>query len=414
MDGVLQAIGPQIEEKRLNLFERYLTLWVGLCMAAGLALGKWMPEITQQLRGLELGQGSQINLPIAVLIWLMIIPMMMKVDFASIRHVGKRPAGLIVTLFINWLVKPFSMAFIAWVFFRVVFASWITPAEADQYIAGAIILAAAPCTAMVFVWSYLTDGDPAYTLVQVSVNDLIMLVLFAPLVALLVTGASTLTVPFQVLFYSVLAFIVIPLAIGTLLRIWFINRHGQQWFEQQLLPKFGPVTIVALLVTLVCIFAFQADNITGKYFHVALIAIPILLQVYFNSSLAYGLMKLLKVPYSVAAPGALIGASNFFELAVATAIALFGPGSGAALATVVGVLVEVPVMLSVCAICNRTRHWFPDTRRAVDLPSEPGRFTAVPGRPRTVSKPLLVPGRRERNGGFNYCADCCSGAGPRL
>lgn len=379
MDGVLQAIGPQIEEKRLNLFERYLTLWVGLCMAAGLALGKWMPEITQQLRGLELGQGSQINLPIAVLIWLMIISMMMKVDFASIRHVGKRPAGLIVTLFINWLVKPFSMAFIAWVFFRVVFASWITPAEADQYIAGAIILAAAPCTAMVFVWSYLTDGDPAYTLVQVSVNDIIMLVLFAPLVALLVTGASTLTVPFQVLFYSVLAFIVIPLAIGTLLRIWFINRHGQQWFEQQLLPKFGPVTIVALLVTLVCIFAFQADNITGKYFHVALIAIPILLQVYFNSSLAYGLMKLLKVPYSVAAPGALIGASNFFELAVATAIALFGPGSGAALATVVGVLVEVPVMLSVCAICNRTRHWFPDTRRAVDLPSEPGRFTAVPG-----------------------------------
>jgi arsenite transporter len=362
MDAVLQAIGPQIEEKRLNLFERYLTLWVGLCMVTGLALGKWMPEVTQQLRGLELGQGSQINLPIAVLIWLMIIPMMMKVDFASIRHVGKRPAGLIVTLFVNWLVKPFSMAFIAWVFFRVVFASWITPAEADQYIAGAIILAAAPCTAMVFVWSYLTDGDPTYTLVQVSVNDLIMLVLFAPLVALLVAGASSLAVPFQVLFYSVLAFIVIPLAIGTLLRIWFINRHGQQWFEQQFLPKFGPVTIIALLATLVCIFAFQADNITGKYFHVALIAIPILLQVYFNSSLAYGLMRLLKVPYSVAAPGALIGASNFFELAVATAIALFGPGSGAALATVVGVLVEVPVMLSVCAVCNRTRHWFGEGR----------------------------------------------------
>jgi arsenite transporter len=361
MDAVLQAIGPQIEEKRLNLFERYLTLWVGLCMVAGLALGTWMPEVTQQLRSLELGQGSQINFPIALLIWLMIIPMMMKVDFASIRHVGKRPAGLLVTLFVNWLVKPFSMAFIAWVFFRVVFASWITPAEADQYIAGAIILAAAPCTAMVFVWSYLTDGDPAYTLVQVSVNDLIMLVLFAPLVALLVAGASSLAVPFQVLFYSVLAFIVIPLAIGTLLRIWFINRHGRQWFEQQLLPKFGPVTIVALLATLTCIFAFQADNITGKYFHVALIAIPILLQVYFNSSLAYGLMRLLKVPYSVAAPGALIGASNFFELAVATAIALFGPGSGAALATVVGVLVEVPVMLSVCAVCNRTRHWFPGT-----------------------------------------------------
>lgn len=359
MEAALEGIRPMQSVKRLNIFERYLTIWVGLCMVTGLALGKWMPGITQQLRSLELGQGSQINLPIALLIWLMIIPMMMKVDFASIRHVGKRPAGLLVTLFVNWLVKPFSMALIAWVFFRVVFASWISPAEADQYIAGAIILAAAPCTAMVFVWSYLTDGDPAYTLIQVSVNDLIMLVLFAPLVALLVAGASSLAVPFQVLFYSVLAFIVIPLAIGTLLRFWFINRHGQQWFEQQLLPKFGPVTIVALLATLVCIFAFQADNITGKYFHVTLIAIPILLQVYFNSSLAYGLMRLLKVPYSVAAPGALIGASNFFELAVATAIALYGPGSGAALATVVGILVEVPVMLSVCAVCNRTRHWFP-------------------------------------------------------
>lgn len=359
MDAVLESTGTSVEQKRLHLFERYLSVWVALCMVAGLALGRWMPGLTQQLRDLELGQDSQINLPIAVLIWLMIIPMMMKVDFTSIRNVGKRPEGLLVTLFVNWIVKPFSMAIIAWVFFRFVFASWITPAEADQYIAGSIILAAAPCTAMVFVWSYLTDGDPAYTLVQVSVNDLIMLVLFAPLVALLVAGASSLAVPFQVLFYSVVAFIVIPLAIGTLLRIWFINRHGRPWFEQRLLPKFGPVTIVALLATLVCIFAFQADNITGRYVHVVLIAIPILLQVYFNSSLAYGLMRLLKVPYSVAAPGALIGASNFFELAVATAIALFGPGSGAALATVVGVLVEVPVMLSVCAVCNQTRHWFP-------------------------------------------------------
>lgn len=356
MDAVLETIRPQIAEKRLNLFERYLTLWVGLCMIAGLALGRWMPPVTQQLRGLEVGHGSQINLPIAVLIWLMIIPMMMKVDLASVRHVGNRPAGLLVTFFVNWLVKPFSMAFIAWVFFRVIFASWINPAEADQYIAGSIILAAAPCTAMVFVWSYLTDGDPAYTLVQVAVNDLIMLVFFAPIVALLVTGASSLSIPFQVLFYSVLAFIVIPLTIGTLLRVWLIARHGRQWFEQYLLPKFGPITILALLATLVCIFAFQADNITGKYVHVALIAIPI--QVYFNSSLAYGIMKLLNVPYSVAAPGALIGASNFFELAVATAIALFGPESGAALAAVVGVLVEVPVMLSVCAVCNRTRHWF--------------------------------------------------------
>jgi ACR3 family arsenite transporter len=251
------------------------------------------------------------------------------------------------------------MAFLAWLFFRHVFASWISPAEADQYIAGAIILAAAPCTAMVFVWSYLTDGDPAYTLVQVSVNDLIMLVLFAPLVGFLVSGASSLTVPFLVLLYSVIFFIVIPLVAGVMIRAWAIRAYGRAWFEDILLHKFQPVTVMALLTTLVFIFAFQAENITGKFSHVLLIAVPILLQVYFNSSLAYGLMKVLKVPYAVAAPGALIGASNFFELAVATAIALFGPGSGAALATVVGVLVEVPVMLSVCSVCNRTRHWFP-------------------------------------------------------
>jgi ACR3 family arsenite transporter len=299
-----------------------------------------------------------------VLIWLMIIPMMMKVDFASIKNVGRKPKGLLVTLFVNWVVKPFSMAFLAWLFFRHLFASWISPAEADQYIAGVIILAAAPCTAMVFVWSYLTDGDPAYTLVQVSVNDLIMLVLFAPLVGFLVSGASSLSVPFVVLLYSVLFFIVIPLLAGVLMRAWAIRAHGRAWFEDAFLPKFQPITILALLTTLVFIFAFQAENITGKFGHVLLIAVPILVQVYFNSSLAYGLMKILKVPYSVAAPGALIGASNFFELAVATAIALFGPGSGAALATVVGVLVEVPVMLSVCRICNRTRHWFPKDREA--------------------------------------------------
>jgi ACR3 family arsenite transporter len=289
----------------------------------------------------------------------MIIPMMMKVDFAAVRQVGKRPRGLLVTLFVNWVVKPFSMAFLAWLFFRYVFSAWITPGDADQYIAGAIILAAAPCTAMVFVWSYLTDGDPAYTLVQVSVNDLIMLVLFAPLVGFLVSGASSLHVPYEVLLYSVLAFIVIPLTIGVLLRQWFIRNHGKAWFENTLLPRFAPVTIAALLATLVLIFAFQAENISGKTWHVALIAIPLLLQVYFNASLTYGLMKWLNVSYSVAAPGALIGASNFFELAVATAIALFGPESGAALVTVVGVLVEVPVMLSVCAVCNRTRGWFP-------------------------------------------------------
>ncbi len=355
----MEAVSAQPATKRLNRFERYLTVWVGLCMLAGMALGKLSPGFVDSLRSIEFGEGSQVNGPIAVLIWLMIIPMMMKVDFVSVRNVGKRPKGLIVTLFVNWLVKPFSMAFIAWIFFRHLFSAWIGPADADQYIAGAIILAAAPCTAMVFVWSYLTDGDPAYTLVQVSVNDLIMLVLFAPLVGFLVSGASSLSVPFVVLFYSVLVFILIPLAVGTALRTWFIRRNGQAWFEEALLPRFAPVTIMALLATLVLIFAFQADNITGKFLHVALIAVPILLQVYFNSSLAYGLMKLLTVPHSVAAPGALIGASNFFELAVATAIVLYGPGSGAALATVVGVLVEVPVMLSVCAFCNRTRNWFP-------------------------------------------------------
>ncbi len=359
MEIAIKSAVIQTSEKRLNLFERYLTVWVGLCMVAGVALGKWVPDSVQVLRDLEFGHGSHVNLPIAVLIWLMIIPMMMKVDVASVRHVGRRPKGLFVTLLVNWLVKPFSMAFIAWLFFRHLFASWIGPSEADQYIAGTIILAAAPCTAMVFVWSYLTDGDPAYTLVQVSVNDLIMLFLFAPIVGLLVSGASSLTVPFTVLLYSVVAFIVIPLAIGMGLRAWFIRQHGKTWFEGTLLPQFAPVTVLALLATLILIFAFQADNITGKFWHVVLIAVPILLQVYFNSSLAYGVMKWLKVPHSIAAPGALIGASNFFELAVATAIALFGPGSGAALATVVGVLVEVPVMLSVCAVCNRTRHWFP-------------------------------------------------------
>lgn len=360
---IAESPAPAVPAKRLNLFERYLSLWVGLCMVAGIALGKLLPGLVDGLRRMEFGESSQINVPIAVLIWLMIIPMMMKVDFAAIRGIGRRPRGLFVTLFVNWMVKPFSMAFFAWLFFRHVFAPWIAPADADQYIAGAIILAAAPCTAMVFVWSYLTDGDPAYTLVQVSVNDLIMLVLFAPIVRYLVSGASSLEVPFHVLLYSVAIFIVIPLVIGVLARHRLIGRHGAAWFEQQLLPRFAPVSMTALLATLVLIFAFQADNITGKFLHVVLIAVPILIQVYFNSSLTYGLMRLFGVEYAVAAPGALIGASNFFELAVATAIALFGPGSGAALATVVGVLIEVPVMLSVCHVCNRTRHWFPAGQR---------------------------------------------------
>ena len=348
-----------IARKRLNVFERHLSAWVLLCMVAGIGLGWVAPAFMAGLRGLEFGAGSQINLPIAVLIWLMITPMMIKVDFGAVRNVGRRPRGLLVTLFVNWLVKPFSMAAIAWLFFRVVFSRWMAPTDADQYIAGCIILAAAPCTAMVFVWSHLSDGDPAYTLVQVSVNDLIMLVLFAPIVRFLVRGASSLQVPFQVLLYSVFVFIVVPLVAGVVVRQWLVRTRGRAWLEEVLLPRFAPVSMTALLATLVLIFAFQSQNITTKTLHVALIAVPILLQVYFNSSLTYGLMRLFRVEYAVAAPGALIGASNFFELAVATAIALFGPESGAALATVVGVLVEVPVMLSVCAVCVRTRHWFP-------------------------------------------------------
>jgi ACR3 family arsenite transporter len=353
------APGPNRETPPVNRFERYLSVWVAIGMAAGVALGKAAPGAVEALRSLEFGRGSNVNGPIAVLLWLMIVPMMMRVDFAALRGVGRRPRGLIVTLFVNWVVKPLSMAVIAWVFFRHLFAGWIAPADADQYIAGTIILAAAPCTAMVFVWSHLTKGNPGYTLVQVAINDLIMLVLFAPIVRLLVSGASDLEVPFTALLVSVLIFIVIPLAAGAALRAWLRRRRGVEWLERDLLPRLAPVTLGALLMTLVLIFAFQAENITGKLFHVALIAVPILIQVYFNSSLAYGLMKVLRVPHSIAAPGALIGASNFFELAVATSIALFGPGSGAALATAVGVLVEVPVMLSVCALCNRTRRWFP-------------------------------------------------------
>ena len=351
--------GGRAAARRLNVFERYLTVWVALCMAAGVLLGKIFPGIVGAIRGMEFGQGSRINLPIAVLIWLMIYPMMLKIDFASILGVRRRPAGILVTLFVNWLVKPFSMAFLGWLFFKHLFLPLLGPQLADQYVAGVIILAAAPCTAMVFVWSYLTDGDPAYTLVQVSLNDLIMLVLFAPIVGFLVAGASSLTVPFRVLLYSVVAFIVIPLALGSLSRVLLLRVRGRAWFEEVFLPFFHPVTTIALLATLVLIFAFQAENIIGRWFHVLLIAVPILIQVYLNAGLAYGLMKWLRVPHNVAAPGALIGASNFFELAVAVAITLFGADSGAALATVVGVLVEVPVMLSVCAACNRTRRWFP-------------------------------------------------------
>lgn len=343
--------------KRLNLFERWLTLWVLACMVVGVALGTLLPGITNGLSRMEFGKGSQVNVPIAVLIWMMIFPMMLKIDFGALGGIARRPRGLFVTLFVNWLVKPFSMALLAWVFFHYIFADLVDAETAKNYTAGLIILAAAPCTAMVFVWSYLTDGDPVYTLVQVAVNDLIMLAAFAPIVMFL-CGVANVVVPSRVLVTSVVVFIVIPLAAGYLTRTLLLKARGEAWFTQQFLPRFHPVTVVALLLTLVLIFAFQAKNLTSQWFAVGLIAAPIVIQVYFNSTLAYMLMWTLRVPHNVAAPGALIGASNFFELAVAVAITLFGPSSGAALACVVGVLVEVPVMLSVCKACNRSRQWY--------------------------------------------------------
>lgn len=346
--------------KRLDFFERYLSLWVLACMIVGVALGKLLPGLTATLSGWEFGRDSHVNIPIAVLIWLMVYPMMLKIDFGGLAGVVQRPRGLVVTLVVNWLVKPFSMALLGWFFVRYLFGDvlgLIPPEAAKDYTAGLIILAAAPCTAMVFVWSYLTDGDSAYTLAQVAINDLIMLVAFAPIVMFLV-GVSGVTVPTGVLVTSVVVFIVIPLAAGWLSRTALIRARGAAWFDTAFLPVFKPVTIVALLATLVLIFAFQADNLIRNWLAVVLLAVPITIQVYFNSSLTYLVMRALKVPHNVASPGALIGASNFFELAVAVAITLFGPTSGAALATIVGVLVEVPVMLSVCRVCNDSRAWY--------------------------------------------------------
>jgi ACR3 family arsenite transporter len=343
--------------KRLAFFERYLTLWVFLCMVVGVTLGRLWPEPTAALSRLDFGRGSQVNIPIGILLWLMIYPMMLKVDFGALGGIARKPKGLMITLFVNWLVKPFSMAFLAWIFMQHVFAEWIDPETARSYTAGLIILAAAPCTAMVFVWSYLTDGDAAYTLVQVAVNDLIMLVAFAPIVMFL-CGVAHVVVPAQVLLTSVVVFIVIPLSAGWLTRTFLLKVRGNEWFEQNFLPRFHPVMIGALLLTLILIFAFQSKNLTSRWFAVLLLAVPIIVQVYFNSGLTYWLMRRLRVDHNVAAPGALIGASNFFELAVAVTITLFGADSPAALATVVGVLVEVPVMLSVCKVCNESRGWY--------------------------------------------------------
>ncbi len=350
-------VNVPVAPRRMAFFERFLSLWVLLCMVAGVLLGKLLPDLTAALSRMEFGQGSQVNVPIAILIWLMIFPMMLKIEFRALAGVARRPKGLAITLFVNWIVKPFSMAFLAWLFMEHIFSGWIGAAQAKEYTAGLIILAAAPCTAMVFVWSYLTDGDPNYTLVQVAVNDLIMLVLFAPIVMLLL-GAADVVIPGRVLFTSVVVFIVIPLTAAFVTRALVIRAKGEAWFEQEFLARFQPVSMIALLTTLVLIFAFQAENVTTQWFAVLLIAVPILIQVYVNSMLTYGLMRQFKVAHNIAAPGALIGASNFFELAVAVAITLFGPTSGAALATVVGVLVEVPVMLSVCRICNQSRGWY--------------------------------------------------------
>jgi ACR3 family arsenite transporter len=352
--------GAENSERQLDFFERYLSMWVLLCMVAGLALGKLLPDLTKRVSEWQFGRGSQVNVAIAVLIWLMIYPMMLKIDFVGLKGVARNPRGLIITLFVNWLVKPFSMALLGWVFMQVIFSSWlgwIDLGTAKNYIAGLIILAAAPCTAMVFVWSYLTDGDGPYTLAQVAINDLIMVFAFAPIVMLLV-GVSGVHIPGQVLLTSVIVFIVVPLAAGALSRAVFIKVKGLTWFESAFLPIFRPITIIALLATLLLIFAFQAENILNKWTVVLLLAVPILIQVYFNAGLTYGLMRHFKVPHNIATPGSLIGASNFFELAVAVAITLFGPTSPAALATVVGVLVEVPVMLSVCRFCIRTRAWY--------------------------------------------------------
>ena len=315
------------------------------------------PSLTTALSQMQFGQGSQVNIPIGILLWLMIYPMMLKVDFSAIGGVARKPKGLAVTLFVNWLIKPFSMAFLGWLFMQHVFSAWIEPETAKNYTAGLIILAAAPCTAMVFVWSYLTDGDPAYTLVQVAVNDLIMLVAFAPIVMFL-CGVAHVVVPAKVLITSVIVFIVIPLTAGWLTRTVLLKSRGKDWYEKTFLSKFHPVMIGALLLTLVLIFAFQSKNLTSRWLAVLLLAVPIIIQVYFNSGVTYLLMRMLRVEHNVAAPGSLIGASNFFELAVAVAITLFGADSPAALATVVGVLVEVPVMLSVCKICNQSRGWY--------------------------------------------------------
>ncbi len=345
------AVSP--DGAHIGFFERWLTLWVLLCIVAGTLLGHLLPGSFAALGDMQM---AQVNLPVAVLIWLIIIPMLLKIDFGALGGVRRQWKGIGVTLFVNWAVKPFSMALLGWIFIRHLFAGQLPAAQLDSYIAGLILLAAAPCTAMVFVWSNLCRGEPAFTLSQVVLNDAIMVVAFAPIVALLL-GISSITVPWNTLLLSVLLYIVAPVALSMLLRRRLLA-HGGEARLQQLLQRLGPVSLVALLATLVLLFGFQGRQIIAQPAIIALLAVPILIQVYFNAGLAYWLNRRFGVPHCVAGPSALIGASNFFELAVATAVGLFGVHSGAALATVVGVLIEVPVMLSVVRIVNRSKRWY--------------------------------------------------------
>lgn len=344
------------EEKAqdIGFFERYLTVWVALCMVAGILIGKFLPVIPEFLGQFEY---ANVSIPIAILIWLMIYPMMLKVDFQSIQNVGKSPKGLFVTWATNWLIKPFTMFGIAWLFFFVVFKGFISPELAKDYLAGAVLLGAAPCTAMVFVWSHLTKGNPAYTVVQVATNDLIILVAFTPIVAFLL-GVGGVQIPWATLILSVVLFVVIPLAAGILTRTTLIRKKGEGYFNDAFIPKFGNITTIGLLLTLVIIFSFQGQVILDNPLHIVLIAIPLILQTFLIFFIAYLASKALKLSHDIAAPAGMIGASNFFELAVAVAIALFGAQSPVALTTIVGVLVEVPVMLALVKIANKTKGWF--------------------------------------------------------
>lgn len=337
----------------MGIFERYLSAWIGLAMIIGVGLGVVVPSVFAAIAGLEI---AHVNLVIAVLIWLMVYPMMIQIDFESIKNVGKQPKGLLLTLTINWLIKPFSMAALAWVFFKVFFAGLVDAQTANEYIAGMILLGVAPCTAMVFVWSHLTRGDANYTLVQVSINDLIMVVAFAPITALLLGGVA-ISVPWQTLILSVVLYIVLPLMAGFLTRKFFLTTADSQSLNK-FVERLKPLSMMGLVVTVLILFALQANTILTNPFVIGLIAIPLLLQTYGIFALGYSVAKWMKLPFNIAAPACMIGTSNFFELAVAVAISLFGLHSGAALATVVGVLVEVPVMLSLVSFANRTQHWF--------------------------------------------------------